>query len=115
MLQAKATRRWAGDDENEGRTGGPGGARAPGQGPGSSLASAEDDRHVKTIYLSGGAARFVLAPQLTVLIARRLRESGLIETRQDVRNRLEAKLTPNGLQRVIGGGLSANTSAAAAL
>ena len=39
-------------------------------------------------------------PLLQITPHFRLREFGLIETRMDVRNRTEAKLTPNALQRL---------------
>lgn len=96
MQNAKAVRRWADNDKPEG--GGPAGAS------GVSPTQAEDDRIIRALYLKGAAARFVLAQiELGVAIARRLREGGLIETRQDVKGRTEAKLTARALQRLVGG------------
>lgn len=93
-----ARRRALFDDDNNGSAGGgPGGVT----GRGATELRPEDTGALTGIYRRGAATAFVKVLSEGPMQLRRLREAGMIETRQAVNGKDEAKLTPAGLQHVI--------------
>lgn len=83
------------DDNNGSASGGPGGVTGRGE------PRAEDVRAATGLYRRGGATNWVRALNEGPGQLRRMREAGLIETRENVRAQTECKLMPFGLQHVI--------------
>lgn len=93
-----ARRRALFDDDNNGSTsGGPGGVT--GRGP--DELKPEDTGALTGLYRRGAATAFVKVLSEGPMQLRRLRQTGMIETRQSVTGKDEAKLMPAGLQHVI--------------
>lgn len=93
-----ARRRALFEDDNTGSTnGGPGGVT--GRGP--AELKPEDLRAATGLYRRGAATNYVRALTEGPMQLRRMREAGLIETRENVRAQTECRLTPFGLQQVI--------------
>lgn len=87
------------DDNNGSANGGPGGVT--GRGSTETVIRPEDVRAATGLYRRGGATNWVRALNEGPGQLRRMREAGLIETRENVRAQTECKLMPFGLQHVI--------------
>ena len=93
-----ARRRALFEDDNTGSTsGGPGGVT----GRGAVEIRAEDVRAATGLFRRGAATNWVRALTEGPGQLRRMREAGLIETRENVKAQTECRLMPFGLQRVI--------------
>lgn len=83
------------DDNNGSASGGPGGVTGRGEPRGDDVTAATG------LFRRGAATNWVRALTEGPLQLRRMREAGLIETRENVRAQTECLLTPAGLQHVL--------------